>query len=135
MAGIQAALDMADAGYKVYLVERSGSIGGRMAQLDKTFPTMDCSICILAPKMSEVGRHPNIEMLTLSEVKAVRGHIGNFKVEILKKARYVTRECTACGDCTKACPQLTPDEFNAGLSIRRAIYIPFAQAVPSRFPH
>jgi heterodisulfide reductase subunit A len=131
VAGIQAALDMADAGYKVYLVERTGSVGGRMAQIDKTFPTMDCSICILAPKMSEVGRHPNIELLTLSEVKGVQGHIGNFKVEVLKKARYVKKECAACGDCVQACPQLVPDEFNAGLSIRRAIYIPFAQAVPS----
>ena len=133
VAGIQAALDMADAGYKVYLVERSGSIGGRMAQIDKTFPTMDCSICILAPKMSEVGRHPNIELLTLSEVKEVQGHIGNFNVKVLKKARYVKKECTACGDCIQACPQLAPDEFNAGLSIRRAIHIPFAQAVPSTF--
>jgi heterodisulfide reductase subunit A len=133
VAGIQAALDMADAGYKVYLVEREGSIGGRMAQIDKTFPTMDCSICILAPKMSEVGRHPNIELLTLSEVKEVGGHIGNFKVKVLKKARYVSKECTACGDCVQACPQLAPDEFNAGLSIRRAIHIPFAQAVPSTF--
>jgi heterodisulfide reductase subunit A2 len=133
VAGIQAALDLADAGYKVYLVERSGSIGGRMAQLDKTFPTMDCSICILAPKMSEVGRHPNIELLTLSEVKAVRGHIGNFKVQVLKKPRYVTSSCTACGECTRVCPELAPDEFNAGLSIRRAIYIPFAQSVPSTF--
>lgn len=133
VAGIQAALDLADAGYKVYLVERTGSIGGRMAQIDKTFPTMDCSICILAPKMSEVGRHPNIELLTLSEVQEVQGHIGNFKVKVLKKARYVTKDCSACGDCIKACPQLSPDEFNAGLSIRRAIYIPFAQAVPSTF--
>jgi heterodisulfide reductase subunit A len=133
VAGIQAALDMADAGYKVYLVERTGSIGGRMAQIDKTFPTMDCSICILAPKMSDVGRHPNIELLTLSEIKEVQGHIGNFKVKVLKKARYVKKECTACGDCIQACPQLAPDEFNAGLSIRRAIYMPFAQAVPSRF--
>lgn len=133
VAGIQAALDMADAGYKVYLVERSGSIGGRMAQIDKTFPTMDCSICILAPKMSEAGRHPNIELLTLTEVKEVQGHIGNFKVRLLKKARYVTKDCSACGECVQACPQLAPDEFNAGLSIRRAIYIPFAQAVPSRY--
>jgi len=133
VAGIQAALDMADAGYKVCLVERTGSIGGRMAQIDKTFPTMDCSICILAPKMSEVGRHPNIELLTLSEVKEVQGHIGNFKIKVLTKARYVTKECTSCGDCIQACPQLAPDEFNAGLSIRRAIYIPFAQAVPSTF--
>ncbi len=133
VAGIQAALDLADAGYKVYLVEKTGSIGGRMAQLDKTFPTMDCSICILAPKMSEAGRHPNIELLTLSEVKEVHGHIGNFKVKVLKKARYVTKECSACGDCIQACPQLVPDEFNEGLSFRHAIYIPFAQAVPSSF--
>ncbi len=133
VAGIQAALDLADSGYKVYLVERTGSIGGRMAQIDKTFPTMDCSICILAPKMSEVGRHPNIELLTLSEVKEVNGHIGNFKVKVLKKARYVKKDCTGCGECIQACPQLAPDEFNAGLSIRRAIYIPFAQAVPSGF--
>lgn len=133
VAGIQAALDLADAGYKVYLVERTGSIGGRMAQIDKTFPTMDCSICILAPKMSEVGRHPNIELLTLSEIKELDGHIGNFRVKVLKKARYVTKECTACGDCIQACPQLVPDEFNAGLSIRHGIYIPFAQAVPSSF--
>ncbi len=133
VAGIQAALDMADAGYKVYLIEKSGSIGGRMAQIDKTFPTMDCSICILAPKMSEVGRHPNITLLTLSEIKEVSGHIGNFKLRVLKKARYVANECTACGDCIEACPQLAPDEFNAGLSIRRAIYLPFAQAVPSTY--
>ncbi len=133
VAGIQAALDMADAGYKVYLVEKSGSIGGRMAQIDKTFPTMDCSICILAPKMSEVGRHPNIELLTLAEVQSASGHVGNFKVQVLKKARYVTSQCTACGDCVTACPQLSPDEFEAGLSIRRAIYMPFAQAVPSKF--
>lgn len=133
IAGIQAALDMADAGYKVYLVERAASIGGRMAQLDKTFPTMDCSICILAPKMSEVGRHPNIELFTLSEVKSIGGHIGNFKVQVVKRARYVTKGCTACGDCIQACPQVAPDEFNAGLSIRHAIYIPFAQAVPSTF--
>ncbi len=133
VAGIQAALDMADAGYKVYLVEKSGSIGGRMAQIDKTFPTMDCSICILAPKMSEAGRHPNITLLTNSEVVGAAGHIGNFKITVLKKARYVKDECTACGDCIEACPQLVPDEFEAGLSIRRAIYIPFAQAVPSKF--
>lgn len=133
VAGIQASLDMADAGYKVYLIERTGSIGGRMAQIDKTFPTMDCSICILAPKMSEAGRHPNIELLTLSTIKDVQGHIGSFRVKVLKKARYVTKECSACGECIQACPQLVPDEFNAGLSIRRAIYIPFAQAVPSRF--
>jgi heterodisulfide reductase subunit A len=133
VAGIQTALDLANAGYKVYLVEKSASIGGRMAQIDKTFPTMDCSICILAPKMSEAGRHPNIELLTLSEVENVDGYIGNFLVTVRQKARYVTKECTACGDCTKECPQLAPDEFNAGLSTRRGIFIPFAQSVPSTY--
>ncbi|MBU0517116.1 MAG: FAD-dependent oxidoreductase, partial [Proteobacteria bacterium] len=133
VAGIQAALDLADAGYQVYLLERDASIGGRMAQIDKTFPTMDCSICILAPKMSEVGRHPNIELLTLSEIEAVSGYVGNFQVTVRQQPRYVNDECTSCGDCTAACPQLAPDRFNAGLSIRRAIYIPFAQAVPSSY--
>jgi heterodisulfide reductase subunit A2 len=133
VAGIQAALDLADSGYKVYLVEKEPSIGGRMAQIDKTFPTMDCSICILAPKMSEAGRHPNIEMLTLSEIEGVEGYVGNFSVQVRKKARYVTGDCTACGDCAKVCPQVAPDEFNAGLSMRRAIYMSFAQAVPSTY--
>jgi heterodisulfide reductase subunit A len=133
VAGIQAALDLADAGYQVYLVERGASIGGRMAQIDKTFPTMDCSICILAPKMSEVGRHENIELLTLAEVDSVSGYVGNFEVNIRQRPRYVTAECTSCGDCTAVCPQLAPDEFNAGLSIRRAIFIPFAQAVPAKY--
>jgi heterodisulfide reductase subunit A len=133
VAGIQAALDLADSGYQVYLVERDPSIGGRMAQIDKTFPTMDCSICILAPKMSEVGRHPNIELLTLSEIEEVEGYIGNFKIRVRQKARYVTADCTACGDCARVCPQVAPDEFNAGLSMRRAIYMSFAQAVPSTY--
>jgi len=99
VAGIQAALDLADTGYKVYLVEKSPSIGGKMAQIDKTFPTMDCSICILAPKMSDVGKHPNIELLTNSEVTEVGGYIGNFKVKVKKKPKYVKKECTTCGDC------------------------------------
>jgi heterodisulfide reductase subunit A len=133
VAGIQAALDLADTGYQVYLVEKEPSIGGRMAQLDKTFPTMDCSICILAPKMSDVGRHPNIELLTNSEVTEVKGYIGNFRVKVLKKPRYVTEECTACGDCAKACPITAPNEFDVGLATRRAIYTPFAQAVPSTY--
>ena len=133
VAGIQAALDLANSGYKVYLVEKESSIGGRMAQIDKTFPTMDCSICILAPKMSEVGRHPNIELLTLSDVEQVDGYVGNFQVQIRRKARYVNDSCTACGDCTQVCPQVAPDEFNAGLSMRRAVYRSFAQAVPSTF--
>jgi len=133
VAGIQAALDLADTGYHVYLVEKEPSIGGRMAQIDKTFPTMDCSICILAPKMSDVGRHPNITLLTYSEILDVKGYIGNFKVKVLKKPRYVTSDCTACGDCAEACPMIAPNEFDVGLAIRHAIYTPFAQAVPSTY--
>jgi len=133
VAGIQAALDLADTGYKVYLVEKEPSIGGRMAQIDKTFPTMDCSICILAPKMSDAGRHPNIELLTNSEVTEVKGYIGNFKVKVLKKPRYVTKECTACDDCVKVCPIIVPNEFDVGLATRHAVYLPFPQAVPSTY--
>jgi heterodisulfide reductase subunit A len=133
VAGIQAALDLADIGYKVYLVEKEPSIGGRMAQIDKTYPTMDCSICILAPKMSDAGRHPNIELLTNSEVKEVTGYIGNFKAKVLKKPRYVTSECTACGDCVSVCPIIVPNEFDVGLAPRHAVYLPFPQAVPSTY--
>ncbi|TRO51265.1 hydrogenase iron-sulfur subunit, partial [Candidatus Bathyarchaeota archaeon] len=133
VAGIQAALDLADTGYKVYLVEKKPSIGGKMAQLDKTFPTMDCSICILAPKMSDVGKHPNIELITNSEVAEVSGYIGNFIVKVRKKPRYVTKDCTACADCVKVCPVEVPNEFELGLSSRKAIYIPFAQSVPARY--
>ena len=133
VAGIQAALDLADTGYTVYLVEKEPSVGGRMAQIDKTFPTMDCSICILAPKMSDVGRHPNIELLANSEITEVQGYIGNFNVKVLKKPRYVTEDCTACGECVDVCPVTAPSEFDVGLSTRRAIYTPFAQAVPSTY--
>lgn len=133
VAGIQAALDLADTGYKVYLVEKEPSIGGRMAQIDKTFPTMDCSICILAPKMSEAGHHSHIEILANSEVKEVGGYIGNFKVKVLKKPRFVTKDCTGCGDCSKQCPVIAPNEFDLGLATRHAIYTPFAQAVPSTY--
>ena len=133
VAGIQAALDLADTGYKVYLVEKKASIGGKMAQLDKTFPTMDCSICILAPKMSDVGKHPNIELLTNSEVTEVSGYIGNFMVKVRKKPRYVTKDCTACGDCVDVCPVEVPNEFEVGLTSRKAIYIPFAQSVPAKY--
>lgn len=134
VAGIQAALDLADQDYQVYLVEKEPSIGGKMAQIDKTFPTMDCSICILAPKMSEAGRHPNITILTHSEVTDVSGYVGNFNVKVLKKARYVDeKECTACGDCVEVCPVIKPNEFDIGLATRKAIYTPFAQAVPSAY--
>jgi heterodisulfide reductase subunit A len=133
VAGIQAALDLADTGYKVYLVEKEPSIGGMMARIDKTFPTMDCSICILAPKMSDVGHHPNIELLANSEVVDVKGYIGNFRVKILKKPRYVKEDCSACGECSKVCPITAPNEFDAGLALRHAIYTPFAQAVPSTY--
>jgi len=133
VTGIQAALDLADTGYKVFLVEKKPSIGGRMAQIDKTFPTMDCSICILAPKMSDVGHHPNIELLTDSEVQEVQGYIGNFKVKVLKKPRYVTDDCSACNDCSAVCPIAAPNEFDVGLATRKAIYTPFAQAVPSTY--
>jgi heterodisulfide reductase subunit A len=133
VAGIQAALDLADTGYKVYLVEKEPSIGGKMAQIDKTFPTMDCSICILAPKMSEAGRHPNIELITNSEITNISGYIGNFNVSIHKTPRYVTDECTSCGDCSDVCPVAKPNEFDIGLALRKAIYTPFAQAVPSSY--
>lgn len=133
VAGIQATLDLADTGYKVYLVEKEPSIGGMMARIDKTFPTMDCSICILAPKMSDVGHHPNVELLTNSEVSEVKGYIGNFHVKVLKKARYVTKDCTACGECVKVCPIVTANEFDVGLATRHGIYTPFAQAVPSTY--
>ncbi|MHA1229440.1 MAG: FAD-dependent oxidoreductase [Candidatus Helarchaeota archaeon] len=135
VAGIQAALDLAESGFRVYLVEKSPSIGGRMAQLDKTFPTNDCSLCILAPKMVEVFRHPNIELLTYHEVVKVEGEAGNFEVTVLKKPRYVDEtKCKGCGKCAMKCPAQKlykiPDEFNMGLQTRGAIYIPFPQAVP-----
>ena len=134
IAGIQAALDLADQGFKVYLVDKNPSVGGRMAQLDKTFPTMDCSACILTPKMVDVARHPNIKLLTYSEVKEVSASAGGFKVKILKKPRYVNEEkCTGCGECIKQCPVTMPNEFDMNLGTRNAIYRPFPQAVPGIF--
>jgi len=134
ISGIQAALDIAESGYRVYLVEQSPSIGGHMAQLDKTFPTLDCSACILTPKMVDAARHPKIELLTYSVIEDVSGYVGNFTVRVRKRARYVDPdECTACGDCTKVCPVAVPNEFDEGLGTRKAIYQPFPQAVPAAF--
>ena len=128
VAGIQASLDLADRGLKVHLVEKSPSIGGVMAQLDKTFPTMDCSICILAPKMIECFRHPNITIHTLSQVKEVTGKEGNFDVKVLKEPRSVDEsKCTGCGLCSEKCPTKVSDDWQKGLSERKAIYILFPQ--------
>lgn len=133
IAGIQAAIDIANAGIEVVLVERESSIGGRMAQLDKTFPTLDCSACILTPKMVDVAQHPNIELRTFAEVKKVSGFVGNFEVEILQKARRVDpKKCSGCGVCMQKCPEKNiPSEFNVGIGKRTAIYMPFPQAVPN----
>ncbi|MGB2822416.1 MAG: CoB--CoM heterodisulfide reductase iron-sulfur subunit A family protein [Phycisphaerae bacterium] len=132
IAGLQATLEIADAGYHVYLLERTPSIGGHMAQLDKTFPTLDCSACILTPKMSEVGQHENVTLLTYSELQEVSGSVGNFTVKVRKKPRYVDEgKCTGCGICSEKCPKKVIDtDFEAGLGQRRAIYSPFPQAVP-----
>ncbi|KYK29286.1 disulfide reductase [Thermoplasmatales archaeon SG8-52-1] len=133
ISGIQAALDLAEEGHKVYLVEKSPSIGGRMAQLDKTFPTLDCSSCILTPKMMEVANNPNVELLTYSEIVSVDGSIGNYTVKIKKKARYVDIDkCTGCGDCIAACrlKGRISSEFDEGMGKRSAIYLPFPQAIP-----
>jgi heterodisulfide reductase subunit A len=132
IAGLQATLELADAGYPVYLVEREPSIGGHMAQFDKTFPTLDCSACILTPKMSEVGQHDKVTMFTYSELEEVSGSVGNFKVKIRKKAKHVVADkCTGCGICVEKCPRKVVDDvFEAGMGTRKAIYTPFPQAVP-----
>ena len=132
IAGIQTALDIADAGFAVDIVEKKPTIGGKMTQIDKTFPTLDCAACILTPKMVEAAQNEKIKIYAYSEVEAVKGFVGNFHVTIRKKARYVNEDvCTGCGLCTEKCPQKkVPNDFNLGLDTRRAIYIPFAQAVP-----
>ena len=135
IAGIQAALEIANGGFHVYLVEREPSIGGHMAQFDKTFPTLDCSACILTPRMVEAGTHPNITLLTWSEVEKVTGYVGNFHVTIKKKSRFIKEDlCTGCGICQEKCPKKVIDDiYEAGLGYRKAVYTPFAQAVP-KFP-
>ena len=134
IAGIQTALDIADAGFEVDIVEKKPTIGGKMTQLDKTFPTLDCAACILTPKMVDCAQHEKINIFSYSEVEAVKGFVGNFKVSIRKKARFVDEaKCTGCGLCTEKCPvKKIPNEFNLGMDNRRAIYIPFAQAVPKK---
>ncbi len=132
IAGMQAALEIADAGRKVYIVEREPSIGGHMAKFDKTFPTLDCAACIMTPKMVSVGQHENIELLTYSEVIEVDGFVGNFKIKVRKKPRYVNMDkCTGCGMCMEKCPTKVISEFEEGLAQRKAIYTPFPQAVPN----
>jgi heterodisulfide reductase subunit A len=133
IAGIQASLELADAGHPVYLVEREPSIGGHMAQFDKTFPTLDCAACILTPRMSDVGAHPNITLMSYSEVEEVSGSVGSFNVRIKKKAKYVNEElCTGCGICIEKCPKKVIDDvFEVGMGYRKSIYRPFPQAVPN----
>lgn len=134
IAGMQCALDIADKGFKVHLVEKDPSIGGHMAQLDKTFPTLDCSACIITPKMVDTANHPNINLLTYSEVIHIEGSSGDFKVKVRRKPRYIdVTRCTACADCVSQCPVTLPNEFDMGLGKRKAIYIPFPQAVPLKY--
>lgn len=134
IAGIQASLDLADSGYLVYLVEKNSAIGGVMAQLDKTFPTNDCSMCIISPKLVECGRHINIDLLTMTDILEVTGEAGNFQVKLLERPRYIDMEkCTACNDCAKACPIEVPNLFDQGLRNRQAAYKLYPQAMPSAY--
>jgi heterodisulfide reductase subunit A len=133
IAGIQSALDLAEAGARVYLVEKQATIGGLMAVLDKNFPTLDCSICIEAPKMSEVDLHPNIQIISPAEVVRVDGQAGNFQVQVKRDTRFITDECTRCGDCTEVCPVVMPNEYDSGMAARKAIFTPIPQSVPGTY--
>jgi heterodisulfide reductase subunit A-like polyferredoxin len=134
IAGMQASLDLADQGFKVYLVEKESAIGGKMAQLDKTFPTNDCAMCTISPRLVDTGRHPNIEILTQTEVLDVTGEAGSFTARVRRAPRYIDPEkCVACGDCAEVCPVVIPDRFNEGLSKRRAVYKLYPQAVPNAY--
>ena len=134
IAGIQASLEIAGGNQKVFLVEKTGTIGGHMAMFDKTFPTLDCAACILTPKMVDVGQHPNIDLMNYSEVQSVEGVPGDYKVKILKKAKFVdSSTCIGCGTCSEKCPVKVPSEFDSEISLRKAIYIPFPQAVPNKY--
>ena len=134
IAGIQSAIDLANSGLKVYMIESGTSIGGKMAQLDKTFPTLDCSMCTLSPKLAEVSRHPNIELLTYSEITGIEGEAGNFTVDIKTHPRYIHEDkCIACGACAEKCPKKVSNEFNMGLDKRKAAYIKYSQVVPLKY--
>ena len=134
IAGIQASLDLAEMGYYVYMVEKTPAIGGRMAQLDKTFPTNDCSMCIISPKINDAGGHINVEAITNAEVLEITGEPGAMKARVLKKARYIDLDkCTSCGECATACPIDVPNEFNMGIDTRKVTYKPYAQAFPNAF--
>ena len=134
ITGMQSALDLANSGFKVYMVETSLAIGGRMAMLDKTFPTGDCAMCIISPKLVECARNKNIEILTLADVQGIKGEPGNFEVQVLRRPRYVdAKKCNACGDCAEACPVSLPDEFNRGMGTRKAIFRLYPQAIPNLY--
>ena len=131
ISGMQAALDTGDKGYKVVIIDKTSTIGGSMVKLDKTFPTNDCSICTAAPKMVELSRHPNIELITYAEINSLSGKKGNFKAQVWKKSKYVDPDkCTGCDDCTEVCPVDVVSSFDEKISTRKAIYIEFPQAVP-----